>query len=425
MFIPRIAFIFILLFVTTSCDNQSIIKPGEPVQDSVGSEKIKIEVWHTYSEQETKIFENEIIPLFEKEKPNIDVIPVRQSYNEQLMSAIVSRASANKPPDIVRMDIAWIGKFADLELLYPVNKFEDFDKLKNRFYEEPLNATKYQEDYYGLPLNTNTKISIYNRDQLNKFGITKPPETMEELINIVENNQDLTLGLTGVDAWYILPYFYGLGGKITNQHFTKAIGYLDSVESIRAVSKLVELYKNGNINPNLLSGHPNLWEGIRTGEYFMIDEGPWFYSVNSKNEISKINAETVSAPFPTHNGTGSVLGGEHLVISKGTKQLEASWEFLKWMTSEVPQEMLLKTGLLPTNKNVKMDIFLKEFPYYKDYIDSLDQTFLRPSVPEWGKVEEVFNRNLRQIFTERISVEEGLSKAAAEIDLLLGKKKGS
>jgi multiple sugar transport system substrate-binding protein len=424
MFKPKIAFIFILLFVGTSCDNQSIIESGEPVQDIDGNEKVQIEVWHTYSEQETRILENEIIPLFEQENPNIDVIPVRQSYNEQLMSAIVSRASSNKPPDIVRMDIAWLGKFADLDLLHPVNKFKDFDKVKNRFYDEPLTATKYQEDYYGLPLNTNTKISIYNRDQLIKLGITKPPETMEELISIVDNN-NLTLGMTGVEAWYSLPYFYGLGGKITNQSFTKAIGYLDSEESIKAVSKLVEMYKNGKINPNLLSGQPNLWEGIRTGKYFMIDEGPWFYSVNSHEEISKINSETVSAPFPTHNGTGSVLGGEHLVITKGTKQLEASWEFLKWMTSELPQEKLLKTGLLPTNKNVKMHGFLNEYPYYKDYLNSLNETFLRPSIPEWGKIEEIFSRNLRLIFTERIPVEEGLSNAATEIDLLLQNKKGS
>src|SRR5690606_31825830 len=150
--------------------------------------------------EETRIFEDELIPLFELEYPTIDVKPVRQSYNDQLMSAIVSRASSNKPPDIVRMDIVWQSKYADLNLLYPVSDFEDFNLIKDRFYDEPLKSNRYEGNYYGLPLNTNTKVAIYNKETLEKLGLSNPPEKMDELINLVEEN-GLMIGMSDIDSW--------------------------------------------------------------------------------------------------------------------------------------------------------------------------------------------------------------------------------
>jgi multiple sugar transport system substrate-binding protein len=422
MFKSRFLLLFMMASLITGCGNQKIIDSTQPDVELDDDRKVQIEIWHTYSEEETRIFENELIPLFELDYPTIDIKPVRQPYNDQLMSAIVSRASSNKPPDIVRMDIVWQSKYADLDLLYPVSNFEDFYKIKERFYDEPLKSNRYEGNYYGLPLNTNTKIAIYNRETLEKLGLSNPPEKMEELINLVEEN-GLMIGMSDIDTWNSLPYFYGLGGKLTNPEETKATGYLDSDESISAVEKLVELYQKEMLNRNLLGGRPDLWEGIRVGSYFMIDEGPWFYSINTKEEIEKIRKETVAAPFPTHNGIGSVLGGENLVITRGSKHVEESWTFLKWMTTETPQQMLLQTGQLPTNKNVKMSGVFEQYPYYLNYLNSLDQTFLRPTVSEWRRIEEIYASYLRMIFSETISVREGLSKAATEIDRMLQAKK--
>src|SRR3954468_9621883 len=97
--------------IISGCSGQSII--DHSVNNQVSKkEKQEIVIWHTYSEEETKVFENEIIPLFEKENPNIEVKSVRQAYNEQLKSSLVARASAKETPDVVRMDISWLPHFA-------------------------------------------------------------------------------------------------------------------------------------------------------------------------------------------------------------------------------------------------------------------------------------------------------------------------
>ncbi|MGD7023638.1 extracellular solute-binding protein [Rossellomorea vietnamensis] len=407
-----------LMLAMQGCMNQNIIEENDPAQIDEGNVKEQIEIWHTYSDEETRIFEKEVIPLFEEEFPDIDVKPVRQPHNEQLMSALISRASVNRTPDIIRMDITWLPKFADLKLLYPVSEFEDFDEVKERFYRPPLESNRYGEDYYGLPLNTNTKAAIFNKDTVEDLGLDQLPHTMDELLDVVEENQ-LTIGINDVSPWNSLPYFYGLGGKLLSPQYTQAAGYLDSKESIAAVERLVQLYENGNFPAEILKGYPQTWEKIRTGGYFMIDEGPWFYSVHSLLDIEVLKRQTVSAPFPSNEVYTSVLGGENAVITKGSQHREASWTFIKWLTTETPQKLLLTAGVLPTNTEVEMSSIVEQYPYYESYIESIDKTFLRPPVPQWNEINSIYTEYFRLMFSGELSAEEGLKKAAEEIDELL------
>lgn len=417
------SFMIFMSVFTVGCNDQTIIEDDKPVSDFGPPKKEEIVIWHTYSDEETNVFENVIIPLFEEEFPMIDVKPVRQAYNSQLKSAIIARASTSTPPDIVRMDIAWVPFFAQLDLLYPVSNFKEFEEMKGDFYKDPLQSNYYNGEYYGIPLNTNTKVSIYNKKLLEQAGYEKPPETMEELVNMIDKHQ-YVIGITGFTAWETLHYFYGLGGILLDSTFTQATGYFDSDKSIKAVKKLLSFYKSGKLTPQLLEGSPNTWEGVLTGNYFMIDEGPWFYSVHSLEGISDINEVTISAPFPITDGKRAVLGGENLVITKGSKHHQAAWTFVKWMTKEVPQTFLAKTGLIPSNKNVELSGFYEQYPYYQTYLDSLNDTILRPPIGQWSRIEEIYSKYFWMIFSGSISVDEGLKEAAFQMDQVLKSEKG-
>ncbi|MFC0470645.1 extracellular solute-binding protein [Halalkalibacter kiskunsagensis] len=406
--------------IITACGNQTIIGNSRPPLDVTPS-KDEIVIWHTFGEYETQLFENILIPLFEEKYPRINVKSVRQPYKDELKPALISRASANKPPDIIRMDIVWIPSFAQLGLLHPVSEFDGFNELKDQFYEEPLQSNYYNGKYYGVPLNTNTKISIYNKELIESSGENSPPETMVELIEMVESNQ-FVIGVDSLSIWATMHYFYGLGGTLTDPSYSKATGYLDSEKSISAVTKLLSLYQKGNLS--VTGSSSSLWHQVIDGSYFAIDDGPWFYSVNSEEQIDYINEVTVSAPFPISNGKRALLGGENLVISKATKHKEAAWTFVKWMTSIEPQTYLAQTGLIPSNKYVELSGFYDQYPYYQAYLDSLDDALLRPTVAQWWDVEEIYGKYFTLIFSEKISVEDGLAQAAKEIDQILKNEEG-
>ncbi|MEH7222275.1 extracellular solute-binding protein [Bacillus sp. JJ1566] len=423
MVLIRTAVIFcVVILIVGGCGNQSIIDKPTTINNGEGSQH-KITIWHTYSEEETEVFENQVLPLFEEEHPEIDVIPVRQAHSEQLRSAIISRASSNQTPDIVRMDIAWLPLFAELNLLYPVSDFEDFTKISRTLYDEPLQSNFYEDKYYGLPLNTNTKVSIFNKRLLKKAGLNHPPQTMEEILSIAEQN-GYQIGITGLTSWEILPYFYSLGGKLMDEGFTHAKGFLDSQDSIDAVKILLSYQQKGVISDRWITKDVNAWQGIQDETYFMIDEGPWFYSVQSEEQLQAIKDLTVFAPYPVTHGVGSILGGENLVITKGTKEIEAAWTFLKWMVQEEPQSLMLQTGLIPTNTNIRSSKLIDQYPYYKIYAQSIEQSFLRPPVPEWNQIDKIFQDYLTAIFLGNMTAEHGLKEAAEEIENVLKQERG-
>lgn len=412
---------FLMGFLLSACDNQSIIESDQRSLKNNDNQRQELIVWHTYSEEETRVFENELIPIFEKANPEIDIRPVRQSYSAQLKSALISRASSKKPPDIVRMDIAWIPKFIKLDLLHPLNQFERINDLNESIQEESRLAVIKNDSYYGLPLNTNTKVAIYNRELLNQAGYDTPPQTMDEIIKIA-TKFNYSIGMYGLAPWESLPYFYSFGGEFFDPTYSQTEGYLNSRESVDAFRKIIHLFKNETLNPNLLNGNSQTWQGVLNGTFFMIDEGPWFYSVNSEEERKKIEKLTVSAPFPVTNGRGSIIGGESLVMMKGVRDPNSAWKFMKWMAEKEAQQLMTKTGLIPANKNVDFTKIYEEYPYYQPYMEGIKNSFIRPPIAEWDRIENIYTHYFKLILAGNIEVETGLNKAANEIDQIMNMK---
>nr|WP_285856994.1 extracellular solute-binding protein [Mesobacillus subterraneus] len=402
------------------CDDSSIIDKEEPVKKNVQTQVQELIVWHTYSEEETKVFENDLIPIFEDQNPGIDVRTVRQSHNDQLKSALIARASSGKDPDVVRMDIAWIPKFIELGLVLPLNDYEGFHEVKAQMRYEALKAVNAGGKYYGMPLNTNTKAAIYNKHLLQLAGLSKPPETMEELLDIIEKN-DYKIGMSGVTPWQSLPYFYGFGGEFFSPDFKKTSGYFNSKESIKAAMKMKDLYMAKKMTPELLVGSPQIWEGVLSGEYFVIDEGPWFYSIKSTQERARLDKLLVTAPFPVTNGKGSVIGGENLVIMKGAKNPDIAWKFVKWMSDKQAQQLMSTTGLIPANKDVDFEKVYQEFPYYRAYLEGINDSFLRPPIGEWDQVEKIYTKYFELFLSGNMDAQAALDLASKEIDQILKK----
>ncbi|GAA3329040.1 hypothetical protein GCM10020331_075460 [Ectobacillus funiculus] len=175
------------------------------------------------------------------------------------------------------MDIVWLPYFNKLGLLYPISDFfSDFDQIKSALLNGPLQSNYFNGKYYGLPLDTNTKIAIYNKELLQRAGYTKPPDTIGEVLDIVVNH-NAAISMAGLNAWESLPYFYAFGGKLLDRTYTKATGYLNSQESIHAVENLLKLYKKTQLQQKgRLTINTDRWNGIINGDSFMIDEGPWF-----------------------------------------------------------------------------------------------------------------------------------------------------
>jgi len=377
-------------------------------------ETVTIEFWHTYSDTETPIFEEQIIPLFEEKYPYIKVNSTKMPY-DGLKQQVIAGVAGDAAPDLMRMDIIWVPEFAKLGALVPLDNLVNFSTLKDQLFPGPLATNFYNGKYYGLPLNTNTKVAIYNKALLAEAGLSEPPKTFDQLISAAETLKakgKFGIGVGGVGPWGSLPYFWTLGGSITDDKYTKATGFLNSPDSIAALQKIVDLKEQGLIAPSLLGGEPGTWDGIKES-YLMIEDGPWFFSILG----DAVKDITTVATFPAGKGGSiSVVGGEDLVMFSTSKHQEEAWTFMQFLMTEEPQILMSQTGLIPTNAKAANSEKVLSVPFIGPYIEQIKTAKPRTPHPSWGKIEETLTLYFEKAVRGELAVKDALDQAAQEID---------
>jgi ABC-type sugar transport system, periplasmic component len=256
---------------------------------------------------------------------------------------------------------------------------------------------------------------------LEKLGFKEPPKTMEEFIEASKKNSPgkPTISVSSTGDWDFLPYFWLFGGVLSDEGFTKTTGYLDGKESIDAITKLLQLYKDKVLAIKELDGTKDAWDGIKDGSYAMMFEGPWFYTFNGNWKDLK----TAPAPIPTYSGkTASIIGGQSAVVFKSSKHPKEAFEFVKFLLSEEVQTLEgLNMGQIPVLKSAAQNSDIKTNEVWGVYFQQLNSAKARIPSPYKQVIQDTIKDKFSQIFTEKETPEQALKEAAAIIDAELAK----
>ncbi|QGQ97974.1 extracellular solute-binding protein [Paenibacillus psychroresistens] len=389
-------------------------------------ENVTIDFWHAFGEGEEKVLKEDVLPAFEKLNPTIKVNAIRMP-TENLDAQVLTAAAGGAVPDLMRMDNTWISRFAKEGALQTVEGFPGFDQVVANSFKAPMDTNLFNGKYYGVPLDTNTRVAIYNKELLKLAGATEPPKTMDELVTLAKNLKakgkyyGITIG--GANTWDISAFFWTLGGKYTDDKFATATGFINSPESIKALETIVSWNADKLLAPPILGGAPGTWEGLRgdkgvAANYMMITDGPWFFSILGDAVKDTMIAATI--PKGPDGQSHSIIGGQDLVIFKDAKHPNEAWTFSQYMLSEEVQTLMtLKTGAIPTNTNAAKSEKLKDVYYLQAYVDEMATAFARTPTPRWNEISELIGTSFESVLRKKSTAKEALDKAAKEIDAIL------
>ncbi len=427
MFRKTVALITTLALVfLVGCASTTAPKPAETpkaAEPAKADGPVTITFWHTYNSDspENKTLNEVVIPAFQKKNPNITVKAVVMPY-DGLHDSMTVAAAGGTTPDLLRMDIIWSPEFSKLGVLEPLDGYPGFADIKNSIaFPAPLATNAYKGKYNGLPLDTNTQVMVYNPAFLQTAGLSAPPKTMDEFKKYMASaggNGKFALGLDGPYPWQILPFFWSMGGKVTNDDYTKATGFVNSDDSIAAVQTLADMFKAGSFGPEMLGGQPGTWDGYKAGTYGAVLQGPWFYSALGK----ELKGKMVSGLIPAGKaGSISVVGGENIAMFKTSPQnkKDAAWKFIQFMLSDEAQIAMAKTGQMPVTKSASTNPVMKEAGYYDAYVEQLKTAMPRTPVPTWTKIDSILQNAVESVFRGKAAPKAAMDQAAKEIDALL------
>lgn len=386
------------------------------------ADPVTVTYWHTYSDPETAQL-GKLIEMFQKDNPNIKIQPTRFAYDD-FKKALLTGIAGNQAPDVARMDIVWVPQFAQQGALLQLDKaMPDFKKIADTVFPGPLATNFWDGKYWGLPINTNTQVLLWNKTLFDAAGISKPPATVEEFADdackLTKGDKQYGYALGGTYFWAPAPLFYTFGGKVVDDKVSTATGYVNGKESVAAFTALADMYKKGCISPNVLGGGVGTAQGHATGLYAMIIDGPWMVDIYKKDFPDfKVNF----APIP--NGAGgknsSVVGGEDLVVFASTKQQEAALTWSRYLMSDKAQLFMGQVGVMPTLSSLTGS---KDLPaYFELFMNQLKTAQARVAHPKWSEMDDAINAAFAKILKGEKTPQQALDDAAKTIDGLLAKK---
>lgn len=410
--------VFTLAACSSSTPEATQVTGGDGATELTGT----VTYWHAYSADSPEVatLQDTIIPAFEELHPGVTVKDVPIPYDE-LHQKLITAAAGEQLPDLVRADIGWVPELANLGVLEPIgDSMPDFQTYADQVYPGTLATNMWKGSYYGLPLDTNTRVLLYDASFFDSVGVSVPT-TVDELMAAAPALKDAgayAFADNGAGGWNMLPWIWSAGGDITDPDVTVATGYLNSAESVQGIQNLVDMYNAGYMPDIILgdSGGLQTSDGLATDKYATILDGPWMYPIFA-GQYPDFTVSASQVPAGP-GGSVSVVGGEDIVMTKSSSNKDAAMEFMRYLLSEEAQLAMAEVGQMPVLSDLGPQLTsINE--YYGPFVEQLQTAKPRPPTPAWSEIDSIMQDEIRSAIRGDKTVQEALDSAASQADALL------
>ncbi|MFJ6013285.1 extracellular solute-binding protein [Streptomyces sp. NPDC092952] len=401
--ITATALVAALAFAATACGSDD--KGG--TSNGSGELSGTVTWWDTSSVgSEDKVFKK-IAEGFTKQHPKVKVKYVNVPFGEAQNKFKNAAQAGSGAPDVIRSEVAWTPEFADLGYLAPL---DGTPALKNAddFLKQAAASTKYNGKTYAVPQVIDSMGIFYNKKMFKDAGV-EPPATVNDLKTVAKKIKDKTgktgLYLRGDDSYYFLSFLYGEGGDLVDAGAKKIT--VDNAAGVKAFGVVKDLVDSGAAKTDATDGWENMMQSFKNGDVAMMINGPWAVAdtLTGKQFTDKENLGI--APVPAGSAAqGAPQGGHNLAVYAGSKNLDASYAFVEYMTSVESQAQAAgELNLLPTRnsayaKQQAVDSEIVQF--FKPVVETAVE---RPWIPETGSLFAPLNTEYTKVLTGQTTPE--------------------
>jgi arabinogalactan oligomer / maltooligosaccharide transport system permease protein len=262
-----------------------VLREVNPRQN-VGAERVVL--WHSYRGKEEEALKQIVSTFHEKQKAiRLEALSVPYEALAAKLSTAIPRGNG---PDLFIFAHERIGGWAEKEILAPLTDAQA-DRAKGLYWPNTLNALRYNQSLYGMPLSSKSVALFYNRDL-----VKEPPSNTSELITLSQSLQKeglFPLAYPADKFYFHAPWFFGFGATLLDEN-----GFVDfrspgNVKSLQFVQNMQEAGFLPREPTTALVG-----QLFREKKAAMVISGPWFLG-----ELpSELNFGVTMLPVVTETG---------------------------------------------------------------------------------------------------------------------------
>ncbi|PJJ01575.1 carbohydrate ABC transporter substrate-binding protein (CUT1 family) [Streptomyces sp. 2333.5] len=356
--------------------------------------------WDTSNDAEKATY-RKLAEGFQKEHPKVHVQYVNVPFGEANAKFKNAAGGNSGAPDVMRTEVAWTADFANLGYLAPLDGTPALDKTDD-YLPQAVGSTKFKGKTYAAPQVIDTLGLFYNKKILKDAGVGVP-KTFAELTTAAKKIKAKTgataLYLRGDDPYWFLPYLYGEGGNMVDAR--DKIVQIDDGAGVKAFKTIKDLVDSKAAVTDATDGQENQLKALKDGTVAMAVDGPWDIEGARAGKAFKDKENLGVAPVPAGSkAQGSPQGGWNLSVYAGSKNLQASYAFVKYMSSaKVQQQTTDKLSLLPTRKSVYDVPAVKNNEMVKFFKPAVDGAVQRPWIAEGNSLFEPIKVQMNKVLT--------------------------
>ena len=376
---------------------------------------------------------DQIVKDFEAQNPDIIVNMEYLGY-DYVHDKIVTGMAA-KPPayDAAMIDVIWPDEFIKDGYLLDVTNRVTAD-MKTNMFAASWNGVTRNGKIYGMPWLMDVKYFMYNKDILQKAGISAPPTTWEELVDqakIIKSK-----GLAEYPVIWSWNQKEGVVCDFTALLFGNGGAFLDASgkpvfnndKGVQVLTWMKQTLDDGLSNPASVSSDENAVEAdfLAGKSAFAVN---WLFQYSDSNDATKSQivgqAAFASMPvFAAGKASGikgsSVDGSSSFAVMATTPYPDQTWKFLTYLASN-PVQIKYSAEMLPVWQNdfsgsalqtllsasptnpVTVPAFQAQFPYANE----------RPTVPYYNEGSAALQLAIQEALTGGKTPQAALDEAAA------------
>jgi len=334
------------------------------------------------------------------------------NYYTKLTTALAAKTA----PDVVVVHQANLLNYVPSGSLLALDAYIDKETL-NDYQEAPIQGSRFEGKLYSLPFDVHPIVMYYNKDLLQKAGITNIPQSAQELIDAAIKVKQATGkwgfaidNTTGTYKAYTLTRLFmsmiaQQGGSLLEEK-TNAPRFNNTMgeKSLLWLQQLVHTYK---VNPTELD-YDAAMNTFKLGDAAFYFNGVWATGTLEKQEGLNLGA----SPLPPIMGGNAAWAGSHTLAipvqkNQDDKRVKAAMTFINWMTAN--GELWAKAGHIPTRKSVAEKASFKALPYRADYAASAAFALATPRTPAWEEIYGTLSDKLEYAVTKNQNPKEALA----------------
>jgi N,N'-diacetylchitobiose transport system substrate-binding protein len=376
---------------------------------------------------------------FEAAHPGVTV-----KYEVQQWNGIVSRLNgalaAPQPPDVVETGNTQTANYAAAGALMDLTdkradlgggSSADSSSADEAWLGGLNDSSIWDGKLYAAPFYAGNRIVIYNKDQFAAAGIDPATiTTKEKMIEAAKKLQDGNKSIADYSGlyipgqnWYALMSFIeDHGGQIAKLDGDKWVGTLDSPEAQAGIQDYIDYFKAGSTGPaDNDEANPEQATVMAAGKAGMMIANLWELGyTESKNDAIKGKLGVFKIPSATGKDSAPVfLGGSNLGIAAGSQNQDLALDWVKLLTGEKYQKLMIAAGNVPNSKTLAKDATSENPNLTVAAGAAAAGSFVTPQDPRWASVEAGANPlkdMLTKVLTGQASIADAAKAANAEIE---------